>query len=124
MPSSGDGLAEREHDDPGGEREDEPTRGLEEREPVALPHEQYPLARGEQRCIPCVLVLRRARAGSPGLDGVGHECSRDRGSSRAAPAPILLSSHRDAQPLLRRDQVVEILGGLVEVDLHPVDAAR
>src|SRR4030095_6428612 len=31
----------------------------------------------------------------------------------------LLPSHRDPEPLLRRDQVVEILGSLVEVDLHP-----
>ena len=37
---------------------------------------------------------------------------------------VLLARHRDAQALLRTDQVVEILGGFVDVDLHPHDAAR
>src|SRR5262245_17506084 len=35
----------------------------------------------------------------------------------------LLPRHRDAEALLRADQVVEVLGRLVDVDLHPVDAA-
>jgi hypothetical protein len=35
----------------------------------------------------------------------------------------LLPHHRDAQPLFRRDQVVDVLRRLVDVDLHPPNAA-
>src|SRR5215212_9793407 len=37
---------------------------------------------------------------------------------------LLLPRHRDAQALLRGDQVVGVLGAFVHVDLHPVDPAR
>src|SRR3954454_7890778 len=35
----------------------------------------------------------------------------------------LRARHRDAEPFLRRDQVVGVLRVLAEIDLHPVDGA-
>ena len=36
---------------------------------------------------------------------------------------LLLPGHRDLEALLRRDQVVEILGVLININLHPIHCA-
>ena len=46
------------------------------------------------------------------------------GSRGLRPAePALLPGHRDPEELLRADQVVGVLGGGVDVELHPLHVA-
>ena len=78
-------------------------------------------ARCEERWPPAALV---PESGSPPLlPFAWEESPGDRTGRSRAPA-TLLPSHRDLQALLRRDQVVDVLRGLVDVELHPAHLAR
>ena len=50
-----------------------------------------------------------------------HSSRRVRESRPLYRSQPLLPRHRDAQELVRADQVVDVLGGLVDVDLDPAD---
>ena len=83
-----------------------------------------------------VAAETRAYLAERGVDLYGEQQTKTRtaleyfrhSSASSRPArgrgPVLTARHRDPQPLLGRDQVVEVLGRLVDVDLDPVGPRR
>ena len=68
---------------------------------------------------PSIAEIHQRRAKH--LRAARHNCRdvvRD-GVQHPSPLTASLASHRDAQPLLGADQVIRVLGGGVDIELHP-----
>ena len=98
------------------------------KQPVRRGPRHRPSSRRDSRHVSAVssdAVLRGLRVGSPG--GRFRACailvlgisSRVHGDAATS-----LPGHGDAEALLGADEVVDVVGGLVDVDLHPVGCGR